>query len=51
MVNMQMYSAIIPDRVIEELNLIAKFAGIKSIHQYPLFRSKDNVVNSAKIFT
>ena len=32
-------------------NLIAKFAGIKSIHQYPLFRSKDNVVHSAKIFT
>ncbi len=32
-------------------NLIAKFAGIKSIHQYPLFRSKDNIVHSAKIFT
>ena len=32
-------------------NLIAKFAGIKSIHQYPLFRSKDNVVHSGKIFT
>ena len=32
-------------------NLIAKFAGIKSIYQYPLFRSKDNIVNSAKIFT
>jgi len=31
-------------------NLIAKFAGIKSIHQYPLFRSKDNIVHSAKIF-
>ena len=32
-------------------NLIAKFAGIKSIFQYPLFRSKDNLVHSAKIFT
>jgi len=32
-------------------NLIARFAGIKSIHQYPLFRSKDNIVLSAKIFT
>ena len=32
-------------------NLVAKFAGIKSIHQYPLFRSKDNIVHSAKIFT
>ncbi len=32
-------------------NLITKFAGIKSIHQYPLFRSKDNMVHSAKIFT
>ena len=32
-------------------NLITKFAGIKSIHQYPLFRSKDNIVHSAKIFT
>ncbi len=32
-------------------NLIAKFSGIKSIHQYPLFRSKDNIVHSAKIFT
>jgi len=32
-------------------NLIVKFAGIKSIHQYPLFRSKDNIVHSAKIFT
>ena len=32
-------------------NLIAKFSGIKSIHQYPLFRSKDNIVNSAKVFT
>ena len=31
--------------------LIAKFSGIKSIHQYPLFRSKDNIVNSAKVFT
>ena len=32
-------------------NLIARFAGIKSIYQYPLFRSKDNIVLSAKIFT
>jgi len=32
-------------------NLITKFSGIKSIHQYPLFRSKDNIVHSAKIFT
>ena len=32
-------------------NLIAKMAGIKSIYQYPLFRSKDNIVLSAKIFT
>ena len=32
-------------------NLIAKLAGIKSINQYPLFRSKDNIVLSAKIFT
>jgi len=32
-------------------NLIARLAGIKSINQYPLFRSKDNVVLSAKIFT
>ena len=32
-------------------NLIAKFSGISSIHQYPLFRSKDNIVHSAKIFT
>ena len=31
--------------------LIAKFAGIKNIAQYPLFRKKDNVVTSAKIFT
>jgi heptosyltransferase II len=30
---------------------IAKLAGIKSISQYPLFRKKDNVVTSAKIFT
>ena len=27
-------------------NLIAKFSGIKSVIQYPLFRSKDNIVNS-----
>ncbi len=32
-------------------NLIAKLAGIKSIYQYPLFRKKDNIVLSAKIFT
>ena len=32
-------------------NLIAKLAGIKSIYQYPSFRSKDNIVLSAKIFT
>ena len=31
--------------------LIAKFAGIKNIYQYPLFRKKDNIVMSAKIFT
>jgi len=32
-------------------SLIAKFSGIKSVFQYPLFRSKDNLVHSAKIFT
>ncbi len=32
-------------------NLVAKLAGIKSIYQYPLFRTKDNIVHSAKIFT
>ena len=32
-------------------NLISRLAGIKSIYQYPLFRSKDNIVHSAKIFT
>ena len=32
-------------------NLVAKFSGIKSVHQYPLFRSKDNIVYSAKVFT
>ena len=32
-------------------NLVAKLAGIKTIYQYPLFRSKDNIVLSAKIFT
>ena len=32
-------------------NLVAKFAGIKSVNQYPLFRSRDNIVHSAKIFT
>ena len=30
--------------------LIAKLAGIKNISQYPLFRKKDNIVISAKIF-
>ena len=32
-------------------SLIAKFCGIKSIHQYPLFRAKDNIVYNAKVFT
>tara|TARA_B100000214_G_C23863922_1_gene579386 strand:+ start:68 stop:991 length:924 start_codon:yes stop_codon:yes gene_type:complete len=32
-------------------NLIAKLGHIKSIHQYPLFRSKDNLMLSAKVFT
>ena len=32
-------------------NLIAKLTGVKSIFQYPLFRSKDNIMLSAKIFT
>ena len=32
-------------------NLVARLASIKSIYQYPLFRSKDNIVLSAKIFT
>ena len=31
--------------------LISKLAGIKNISQYPLFRKKDNIVVSAKIFT
>ena len=31
--------------------MISKLAGIKKISQYPLFRKKDNVVTSAKIFT
>ena len=31
--------------------LITKFARIKNIAQYPLFKKKDNIVNSAKIFT
>tara|TARA_B100001059_G_C17715053_1_gene517521 strand:+ start:29 stop:985 length:957 start_codon:yes stop_codon:yes gene_type:complete len=31
--------------------LISKLAEIKSISQYPLFRKKDNIVTSAKIFT
>ena len=32
-------------------NLAARFSGIKSVYQYPLFRKKDNMVHSAKIFT
>ncbi len=32
-------------------SLITRYAGIRSIYQYPLFRSKDNLVVSAKIFT
>ena len=31
--------------------LISKMAGIKYISHYPLFRKKDNIVTSAKIFT
>ena len=31
--------------------LISKFAGIKNVVQYPLFRKKDNIVTSAKILT
>ena len=31
--------------------LVSKMAGIKYISQYPLFRKKDNIVTSAKIFT
>ena len=31
--------------------LISKIAGIKKISQYPLFRKKDNIITSAKIFT
>ncbi|MDC0344425.1 glycosyltransferase family 9 protein [Pelagibacteraceae bacterium] len=31
--------------------LISKYAGIKKIMQYPLFRKNDNIVISAKIFT
>jgi len=31
--------------------LISKLAGVKSIFQYPLFKKKDNIVTSAKIFT
>ena len=31
--------------------LIAKVAGVKNVCQYPLFRKKDNIVTSAKIFT
>ena len=30
--------------------LISKLAGIKRISQYPLFRKKDNIVTSAKVF-
>ncbi|MDC3104100.1 glycosyltransferase family 9 protein [Candidatus Pelagibacter bacterium] len=32
-------------------NIVARLAGVKSIYQYPLFRKKDNIVLSAKIFT
>ena len=32
-------------------NIMSRLAGIKSIYQYPLFRKKDNIVISAKIFT
>jgi len=31
--------------------LVAKFAGIKEIHQYPLGQKKDNVITSAKELT
>ena len=31
--------------------LISKLARIKSISQYPLFRKKDNIITSAKVFT
>ncbi len=31
--------------------LISKLAGIKKISQYPLFKKKDNIVTTAKIFT
>ena len=31
--------------------LVSKLAGIKKISQYPLFKKKDNIVTSAKIFT
>ena len=31
--------------------LVSKLAGIKRISQYPLFRKKDNIVTSAKVFT
>ena len=31
--------------------LISKIAKIKNISQYPLFRKKDNIVTSAKVFT
>ena len=30
--------------------LLAKMSGIQSVYQYPLFRKKDNIVSSAKIF-
>tara|TARA_X000001036_G_C20511573_1_gene738315 strand:- start:62 stop:985 length:924 start_codon:yes stop_codon:yes gene_type:complete len=32
-------------------HLVARLAGIREIYQYPLFKSKDNIVISAKIFT
>ena len=31
--------------------LLAKFCGIKEIHQYPLFTSKDVIFQTAKVFT
>ncbi len=32
-------------------NLLARFAGIKSIYQYPFFTSKDIIFQTAKVFT
>jgi heptosyltransferase-2 len=31
--------------------LVSRLAGVRSISQYPLFKKKDNIVTSAKIFT